>query len=102
MRSPTRSRPNAIWPSRAGGVDPSVANELFALLAHDEFLLSHSQSNAPIALAIFDALSRNRPVSLGEITSLQVLSRSVPGLDPELASLQERMIALASGAQERS
>jgi hypothetical protein len=85
-----------------GGVDPSVANEVFTLLAHDEFLLSRSQSNAPIALAIFDALARNRPVSLGEVTSLQVLSREIPGLDPELANLQERMIALASGARERS
>jgi hypothetical protein len=81
-----------------GGVDPSVANELFALLAHDELLLSRSQNNAPIALAVFDALARNRPVPLGEVTQLQVLSRLVPGLDPELANLQQRMIALASGA----
>jgi hypothetical protein len=85
-----------------GGVDPSVASELFALLSHNELLLSRSQSMAPIALAVFDALARNRPVPLGEVTSLQVLSRLIPGVDPELATLQERMIALASGAAARS
>jgi hypothetical protein len=78
---------------------------LFSLLvapssgAANTFLLSRSSTGTPIALAVFDALSRNRPVALGEVTSLQVLSRMVPGLDPELANLQERMIALASGAR---
>ena len=84
-----------------GGIDPSVAQELFALLVGPRdgaaMWLSRVGGGAPIALAVFDALARNRPVPLGEVTSLQVLSRVIPGMDPELATLQERMIALASG-----
>jgi len=89
-----------------GGIDPSVAQELFSLLVGPKdgaaMWLSRVGGGAPIALAVFDALARNRPVPLGEVTSLQVLSRLVPGMDPELATLQERMIALASGAAARS
>jgi hypothetical protein len=91
-----------------GGIDPAVAGELFSLLVQpragapiNTMLLSRGPdhpSAAPVALAVFDALSRNRPVQLGEITRPQVLSRVVPGLDgnSELSELQQRMIALAS------
>jgi hypothetical protein len=92
-----------------GGIDPAVAGELFALLVQSRngsantMLLSRASdqgsTSAPIALAIFDVLSRNRPVALGEITRPQVLSRAVPGVgaDGEMSELQQRMIALASG-----
>jgi hypothetical protein len=86
-----------------GAIDPAVAGELFALLVRSNdagvrtMTLSRTGAGAtpPLALAVFDALSRNRPAPLGEITGLQVLSRIVPG-DPALAELQDRMIALAS------
>ena len=89
-----------------GGIAPAVADELFALLvrspagALNVMTLSRGAGSpstaAPLALAIFDALSRNQPVALGESTGLQVLARLVPGEDDERAELQERMIALAS------
>jgi hypothetical protein len=59
--------------------------------------LSRTAAGVPIALAVFDALSRNHPVALGETTGLQVLSRVVPGEDGSMGDLRERMIALASG-----
>jgi hypothetical protein len=82
-----------------GGVTPAVAAELFELLVGSGNLLTLSRTPAgvPIALAVFDALSRNRPPMLGESTGLQVLSRSVPGDDGSLDDLRQRMIALASG-----
>jgi hypothetical protein len=89
-----------------GAIAPAVADELFALLVQSQagvvntLCLSRNSMTAapPLALAVFDALSRNRPVPLGEITRLQVLSRIVPGsAEEELAQLQQRMIALASG-----
>lgn len=93
-----------------GGVAPAVADELFALLVRspggvvNTMMLSRSgnvpTNGAPIALAVFDALARNRPVPIGEITGLQVLSRVVPGDDPALPRLQQRMIALASGSAD--
>jgi hypothetical protein len=85
-----------------GGVDAAVAQEIFDLLApaSDAVHLSRTTSDGvPIALAVFDALARNRPVVLGESTGLQVLSRSIPGEDGALADLRERMIALASGGK---
>ena len=85
-----------------GGVDAAVAQEIFDLLvpASDAMLLSRtSGTGMPIALAVFDALSRNRPVMLGESTGLQVLSRVVPGEDGSLGDLRERMITLASGGK---
>jgi hypothetical protein len=87
-----------------GAIDPAVADELFALLVRDELAglrtmtLSRATENSPpLALAIFDALSRNRPAPLGEVTPLQVLSRTAPGDDDATAELRQRMIALASG-----
>jgi hypothetical protein len=84
-----------------GGVDAAVAQEIFDLLVQpaEAMLLSRNSASAgmPVALAVFDALSRNRPVSLGESTGLQVLSRSIPGEDGSLGDLREKMIALASG-----
>jgi hypothetical protein len=89
-----------------GAIDPAVADELFALLVRSHegainttMLLSRTAAAPPPALAVFDALCRNRPVPLGEITRLQVLARAVPGgeADDEVAQLQQRMIALASG-----
>jgi hypothetical protein len=83
-----------------GGVDAAVAQEIFDLLVQpaEAMLLSRNSASAgmPVALAVFDALSRNRPVSLGESTGLQVLSRSIPGEDGSLGDLREKMIALAS------
>jgi hypothetical protein len=92
-----------------GGVAPAVADELFALLVRSTdgslnvMALSRtpaaageSTPSAPLALAVFDALSRNHPVPLGQATHLQVLSRLIPGEDDEQAELRERMIALAS------
>jgi hypothetical protein len=82
-----------------GGVDPAVAEELFNLLARPSnlLMLSRTPSGLPIALAVFDALARNRPVPLGEMTGVQVLTRNIPGEDGALDDLRERMIALASG-----
>ncbi len=89
-----------------GGVDPAVANELFTLLLRHAGNLhtltragaEHQPITPPLALAIFDMLSRNRPVPLGELTAIQVLSRLIPGEDPSARThLQERMIALANG-----
>jgi hypothetical protein len=87
-----------------GGVDAAVAAELFELLVKpgEPLLLSRGGDGTmpvamPIAMAVFDALSRNRPVLPGESTGLQVLSRVVPGEDGALSDLRERMIALASG-----
>jgi hypothetical protein len=87
-----------------GGVDPAVADELFSLLVRSSrgvvntmTLSRQDGESAPLALAVFDALARNRPAPLGEVTGLQVLSRVVPGEDPARAQLQERMIAMASG-----
>jgi hypothetical protein len=82
-----------------GGVNPAVAAELFDLLVGSGNLLTLSRSGngSPIALAVFDALSRNHPVELGESTGLQVLSRVVPGDDGSVDDLRQRMIALASG-----
>ena len=90
-----------------GAIAPAVADELFALLVKSSAGVvntlclsrtSPSSATPPLALAVFDALSRNQPVPLGEVTRLQVLSRIVPGSgDEELAQLQQRMIALASG-----
>jgi hypothetical protein len=84
-----------------GGVDPSVAQELFDLLvgSSNTWTLSRTDQGTPIALAVFDALARNRPVALGESTGLQVLSRTVPGDDGSLDDLRQRMIALASGGK---
>jgi hypothetical protein len=86
-----------------GAIDPSVADELFALLVRstdgtvNTMMLSHNGGPAPLALAVFDLLAKNQPAPLGETTSLQVLSRNVPGLDDERLELQQRMIELASG-----
>jgi hypothetical protein len=86
-----------------GAIDPSVADELFALLVRsadgtvNTLMLSRNGGPAPLALAVFDLLARNQPAPLGETTSLQVLSRNVPGLDDERLELQQRMIELASG-----
>ena len=83
-----------------GGVDAAVARELFDLLvpgSNAVHLSRNGSDQMPIALAVFDALARNRPVVLGETTGLQVLSRPIPGEDSSLADLRQRMIALASG-----
>ena len=84
-----------------GGVDPSVAQEIFDLLvgSTSTWTLSRTDAGIPVALAVFDALARNRPVGLGECTGLQVLSRVVPGEDGSLDDLRQRMIALASGGK---
>jgi hypothetical protein len=84
-----------------GGVNAAVAAELFDFLVGSGNLLTLSRTAAgvPIALAVFDALSRNHPVALGESTGLQVLSRIVPGDDGSPGDLRERMIALASGGK---
>jgi hypothetical protein len=95
-----------------GGIAPAVADELFAMLVRSAdgalniMALSRSPFSslaggqacvaAPLALAVFDALSRNQPVPLGEATQLQVLSRRIPGEDDERIELRDRMIALAS------
>jgi hypothetical protein len=84
-----------------GAIDPAVADELFDLLVKprdgsaNTMLLSRTPGGSSIAIAVFDALSRNHPAPLGEATPLQVLTRIIPGDDT--ADLQERMIALASG-----
>jgi hypothetical protein len=86
-----------------GGVDSATAAELFNLLVKpidgstNLLMLSRTATGLPIALAVFDALARNRPVPFGETTGVQVLTRNVPGEDGSLAELRERMIALASG-----
>ncbi len=88
-----------------GGVDAAVAKEIFDLLVQPgqggdgggAMHLSRGDGGASIAMAVFDALARNRPALLGESTGLQVLSRSVPGEDGSLGDLREKMIALASG-----
>jgi hypothetical protein len=86
-----------------GAIDPAVASELFDLLvnptnsATNTMLLSRSAGGSPIAIAVFDALSRNHPAPLGELTGVQVLSRTVPGDEGATDTLRERMIALASG-----
>jgi hypothetical protein len=87
-----------------GGVDPAVAEELFNLLARPTnlLMLSRTPSGLPIALAVFDALARNRSVPLGEMTGVQVLTRNIPGDDGALDDLRERMIALASGGRTSS
>jgi hypothetical protein len=89
-----------------GAVDPAVAEELFSLLVHPRdgsagtLLLSRGGSGSSIAIAVFDALSRNRPAPLGETTGIQVLNRSVPGDDS--TDLRQRMIALASGGKSNA
>ena len=86
-----------------GVIDPAVAEELFNLLVTprdgvaNTLLLSRSAGEPSIAIAVFDALSRNRPAPLGEVTSFQVLNRAAPGDDGSIGDLRERMIALASG-----
>jgi hypothetical protein len=84
-----------------GGVDPAVAEELFNLLARPAnlLMLSRTSNGLPLALAVFDALARNKPVPLGEMTGVQVLTRNIPGEDGALEDLRERMISLASGKQ---
>jgi hypothetical protein len=84
-----------------GGVNPSVAAELFDLLVGSGNLmtLSRKSDGTPIAMAVFDLLARNHPVALGETTGLQVLSRTIPGDDGSLDDLRQRMIALASGGK---
>ena len=84
-----------------GGVDASVATELFDLLVASGNLLTLSRKSdgIPIAMAVFDLLARNHPVALGETTGLQVLSRNIPGDDGSLDDLRQRMIALASGGK---
>jgi hypothetical protein len=80
-----------------GAITPAVANEIFDLLAKPANLLMLSRTSAglPLALAVFDALAKNVPVPLGEMTGVQVLSRTVPGEEGD--ELRERMIAMASG-----
>lgn len=89
----------------AGNLTPAVANELFGLLARSSSgelrtmcLSRHTtdSSTTPLALAVFDVLSRNRPVPIGQSTGVQVLSRVVPGSN-DAAELQRKMIELASG-----
>jgi hypothetical protein len=86
-----------------GAIDPAVADQLFTLLvrtadgAVNTMTLSHHGNSAPLALAVFDLLAKNHPTPFGESTSLQVLSRNVPGLDDDRLELQRRMIELASG-----
>jgi hypothetical protein len=84
-----------------GALVPAVATELFDLLVGSANLLtlSRTSNGIPIAMAVFDALAKNHPVSLGETTGLQVLSRSIPGDDGSLDDLRQRMIALASGGK---
>ena len=91
----------------AGAITPAVAGELFRLLARTDagqvqtMCLSRqpgdgSASSSPLALAVFDAVARNRPVVLGEATGVQVLSRAIPG-SADMTDLQRRMIEMASG-----
>ncbi len=86
-----------------GGVDPAVADELFALLvrasdgALNTLMLSRHGGQGPVALMVFDILARNQPTAMGEATAIQILSRPVPGEDADRLLLQERMIALANG-----
>ena len=68
-----------------GAIDLAVAEELFGLLVRSRtgeiktmMLSRQSPEIGPIALAVFDALSRNRPAALGETTSIQILSASSP------------------------
>jgi hypothetical protein len=80
-----------------GAITPAVANEIFNLLAKPTnlLMLSRTSNGLPLALAVFDALAKNVPVPLGEMTGVQVLSRMVPGEEGD--ALREKMIAMASG-----
>jgi hypothetical protein len=79
-----------------GGVDPASAGRLFDLLMNRPAAMTFSRTDpaGSVAAAVFDALAANRPVPVGEVTGLQVLSRLVPGDDRSV--LQKQMIALAS------
>ncbi len=87
-----------------GGIDPATADALLALLTATPTIgLSRTASGRPLAAAVFDALSTNRPVPLGERTGpqsagrLHLLARAVPGAEGR-TDLTDRMIALASGS----
>ena len=86
----------------AGAITPAVAGELFRLLARSDagqvrtLCLSRQPGDAsasPLALAVFDAVMRNRPMPVGEVTGVQVLSRVVPG-SAESFELRQRMIEM--------
>ncbi len=100
----------------AGGLAPHVAAELFALLVGTGDAAAPPPPIAlartgpagdgpPVAVAVFDLLARNRPVTLGEQTGgqrLHALSRLVPvgdGGDEAVFrdDVRQRMIDLANG-----
>ena len=87
-----------------GGIDPATGDALLDLLTGTPTIgLSRTAGGRTLAAAVFDALSTNRPVPLGERTGpqsagrLHLLARAVPGAEVS-ADLTGRMIALANGS----